>query len=357
MCSPPIGTVEDFSSALFHAGHAGVSPRLTSLVGGLQMSQDFTHNPVLRDEIVEIFSSVPSGTIVDATLGGAGHSRALLESRLDLAVIGLDRDPMALEVASERLASFGPRAIVRHGRFAEMADVVAEVVAKQSPPPPIVGVLFDLGVSSPQLDQPERGFSYRFDGPLDMRMDPTVGTDAMSLVNEASQGELAALFAANGEGRLAGRIARAVVAARPITSTQQLAEVVAGAVPAAVRRRGHPAKRVFQAVRIAVNDELGQLEAALPVALELLSPGGRCAVISYHSGEDRMVKYAFNEAVTGGCVCPPGLPCVCGADPKHRLVFRGSHGASAAEMARNRRAESARLRVIERMADSGSVPS
>ena len=167
----------------------------------------------------------------------------------------------------------------------------------------------------------------------------------------ATPGELAALFRANGEGRLAGRIARAVVAARPLTSTVQLADAVAAAVPAAVRRKGHPARRVFQALRIAVNDELGQLATALPVALDRLAVGGVCAVISYHSGEDRLTKELFAAAASGGCTCPPALPCVCGAVARHQLVFRGSRKASAEEIAANRRAESARLRAIVRVSE------
>ena len=188
-----------------------------------------------------------------------------------------------------------------------------------------------------------------------MRMDPTTGSDAMALVNAADAEELAELFAANGEGRLARRIARAVVAARPLTSTTELADVVAAAVPAAVRRRGHPAARVFQALRIAVNEELDELAAVLPAGLALLAPAGRMAVIAYHSGEDRMVKSAFAEAASGGCVCPPGLPCVCGAVVEYALVFRGARKASAAEVAENRRAESARLRVVERLAEPVAV--
>jgi 16S rRNA (cytosine1402-N4)-methyltransferase len=209
-------------------------------------------------------------------------------------------------------------------------------------------VLLDLGVSSPQLDWSERGFSFREDGPLDMRMDPTSGPTAADLVNTLGVEDLAALFRANGEGRLSGRIARAVVQARPLTSTRQLAEVVASAVPAPARRKGHPARRVFQALRIEVNDELGQLAAALPAALEHLAVGGICAVISYHSGEDRFTKQVFAEAASGGCVCPPGLPCVCGAVVRHQLVFRGAKKASAAEVAANPRSESARLRAIVR---------
>jgi 16S rRNA (cytosine1402-N4)-methyltransferase len=210
------------------------------------------------------------------------------------------------------------------------------------------GVLFDLGVSSPQLDRSERGFSYRQDGPLDMRMDPAAGTTAADIVNTMPEEQLASLFRENGEGRLSGRIARAIVRARPLTSTRELADVVASAVPQAARRKGHPARRVFQALRIEVNDELGQLDVALPFAVQHLAVDGVCAVISYHSGEDRLTKQCFADAVTGGCVCPPRLPCVCGAVAHHRLVFRGARKASPAEIAANPRAESARLRAIAR---------
>jgi 16S rRNA (cytosine1402-N4)-methyltransferase len=210
------------------------------------------------------------------------------------------------------------------------------------------GVLFDLGVSSPQLEWSERGFSFRQDGPLDMRMDPGSGVTAGELVNTLPEGELASLFRANGEGRMSGRIARAIVRARPLRTTGELAEVVASAVPQAARRKGHPARRVFQALRIAVNDEVGQLEAALPFALQHLAVGGVCVVISYHSGEDRFTKRSFATADTGGCVCPPGLPCVCGAVAHHHLLFRGARKASPAEVAANPRAESARLRAIAR---------
>jgi 16S rRNA (cytosine1402-N4)-methyltransferase len=228
-----------------------------------------------------------------------------------------------------------------HAPFSALADVAPE---------PLSGVLFDLGVSSPQLDQAERGFSFRADAPIDMRMDQSLGGTAGDLVNELPEAALTELFRQNGEGRLSGRIARAVVRARPLTSTLELADVVAAAVPAAVRRKGHPAKRVFQALRIAVNDELGELEAALPVALDRLAVGGRCAVISYHSGEDRLTKQIFSRAVTGGCTCPPSLPCMCGAVARHELVFRGARRPTPEELARNPRAGSARLRVIARTA-------
>jgi 16S rRNA (cytosine1402-N4)-methyltransferase len=218
----------------------------------------------------------------------------------------------------------------------------------------VVGVLLDLGVSSPQLDRSERGFSYRHDAPLDMRMDQARPRTAAHVVNELSEDELARLVALNGEGRFARRLARAVVAARPVTSTAELAEAVRSAIPAPARRRGgHPARRVFQAIRIAVNEELEVLAGVLPATIGQLKPGGRCVVIAYHSGEDRLVKQAFNDAVTGGCSCPPALPCVCGAVPIGRLVFRGARRPSPAEVERNRRAESARLRALERL-DTGT---
>jgi 16S rRNA (cytosine1402-N4)-methyltransferase len=309
-------------------------------------AEGFAHDPVMVAEVVELFAPVPHGVVIDATVGGGGHAVALLEARSDLTVLGLDRDPAAVAAAAGRLRPYGLRARVRRARFDGLAEEAA------GDPGPVVGVLFDLGVSSPQLDRPERGFSYRQPGPLDMRMEPDRGRSALALVNEATVGELADLFRANGEGRLAGRLARAVVAARPLTSTTELADVVAAAVPAAARRRGHPARRVFQALRIAVNEELEQLDRVLPVALDLLVPGGRCVAIAYHSGEDRLVKQAFARAAAGGCTCPPDLPCVCGARPTHRLVFRGARRPGADEVARNRRAESARLRAAERLEDA-----
>jgi len=338
MCSSSTGTVEDHST-LFHPGRSGSHPLLLPPVGGLQMVQSFEHIPVLRDEVVALFAPVPAGVIVDATLGGGGHSAALLEAYAGIRIIGLDRDEAALTAAGERLSRFSDRVRLVHAPFSSLADVTSE---------PLSGVLFDLGVSSPQLDQAERGFSFRADAAIDMRMDQSLGRTAGDLVNELPETALTELFRQNGEGRLSGRIARAVVRARPLTSTLELADVVAAAVPAAVRRKGHPAKRVFQALRIAVNDELGELEAALPVALERLVVGGRCAVISYHSGEDRLTKQIFSRAATGGCTCPPNLPCVCGAVASHDLVFRGARRPTQEELARNPRAGSARLRVIAR---------
>jgi 16S rRNA (cytosine1402-N4)-methyltransferase len=320
------------------------------------MSQVFDHEPVMEAEVVALFAPVPAGVVIDATVGGAGHASAILEAHPHLRVLGLDRDPDAVTAASERLARFGDRAVVRHAPFSEMAEEREQTAA--SPDEPVTGVLFDLGVSSPQLDNGDRGFSYRNDGPLDMRMDPTSGPSAADVVNTWSVDDLSRLFAANGEGRFATRIARAIVAGRPFTTTAQFAETVRAAIPAAVRRHGgHPAKRVFQAVRIAVNDELDQLAEALPTAIDMLAPGGRCVAIAYHSGEDRIVKAAFARADTGGCVCPPGLPCACGAVPVGRLLFRGARRPTPAERARNRRADSARLRAIERIEPATVSPA
>jgi 16S rRNA (cytosine1402-N4)-methyltransferase len=322
------------------------------------MARTFAHDPVMVDEVVALLGPVPGGIVVDGTAGGGGHAAALLEAHAHLWVLALDRDPDAVAAAEARLARFGRRALVRRSTFDRMEDVVAAESRSASwsrsaaESPAVAGVLLDLGVSSPQLDRAERGFSYRMSAPLDMRMDRTVGPTAADLVNTATAQELADLFVANGEGRFARRIAGAIVGARPIDTTDELATVVASAVPAPARRRGHPARRVFQALRIAVNDELPQLVRTLPVGLRLLAPGGRMVVISYHSGEDRIVKAAFAEAVAGGCTCPPGLPCVCGARPEHDLVFRGARKPSAAEVERNHRAQSARLRAIERKAAS-----
>ncbi len=311
-----------------------------------QNNEYFRHRPVMAAEVVDLFASVPAGVVVDGTLGGGGHAARLLEARPELRLLGLDRDPDALAAAAERLSGYGDRVVLRRARFADLERVVGEELPGGEE---LSGVLLDLGVSSPQLDRPERGFSYRHGGPLDMRMDPSDRRTAADLVNTADVEELAALFAASGEARLARRLARAVVAARPVTSTTQLAEVVARAVPAPGRRRGHPARRVFQALRIAVNEELEQLAAVLDPACRLLAVGGRCVVIAYHSGEDRLVKAAFAGVASGGCTCPPGLPCVCGASPEHRLVFRGSRKPGPAELSDNPRAESARLRAVERV--------
>jgi 16S rRNA (cytosine1402-N4)-methyltransferase len=305
----------------------------------------FEHEPVMVSEIVELFAPVPAGTVVDVTVGGAGHARALLEAHPHLGVAGLDRDPAAVAVATERLAPFGDRATVTHARFDGMARAVADLGLDV-----VSGVLFDLGVSSPQLDRADRGFSHRFDASLDMRMDTTTGITAADVVNGYDEAELARVLRDLGDERYARRIARSIVANRPITTTAQLAEIVRDAIPAPARRTGgHPARRSFQAVRIEVNAELEILPGALDQAMALLAPGGRCVVLAYHSGEDRIVKERFRNAATGGCTCPPGLPCQCGAVPTVRLLKRGAWKPSAAEVERNPRAESARLRAVEKL--------
>ncbi|MPY96249.1 MAG: 16S rRNA (cytosine(1402)-N(4))-methyltransferase RsmH [Acidimicrobiia bacterium] len=306
-------------------------------------SGDFPHRPVLLDEVVALFAPVPEGWLIDATLGGAGHAAALLERHRHLSVLGIDQDPDAVTAARARLARFGGRVEVVHARFDRLAEV-----ARERGRLPASGVLFDLGVSSPQLDRPERGFSYRADAPLDMRMDPTQPRTAADVVNRYEERDLARLLRRYGDEAHARRIARAIVRQRPIEGTAELAEVVRDAIPAPARRRGgHPARRTFQALRIEVNGELEVLPVALDAALGATAPGGRVAVLSYHSGEDRLVKERFRYEETGGCVCPPQLPCRCGAVRRARLLRRGATKAGAAEVAANPRAESARLRAVE----------
>ncbi len=308
-------------------------------------SDSFVHESVMLAEVVDVFASVPPGTVLDATAGGAGHSQAILARHPQLSVVALDRDPDAVVAARRRLAPFGRRASVHHARFDRMDEILDQLELDR-----ISGVLFDLGVSSPQLDRPDRGFSYRGDGPLDMRMDSTDTRTAADIVNTASVEELRDLLQRYGDERFAWRIAQAIVAERPITTTGRLAQVVADAVPAAARRQRHPARRTFQALRIEVNGELAILAPAIDSGLARLAPGGRCAVLAYHSGEDRIVKERFDRAATGGCTCPPQLPCVCGAVATVRLPSRRARRPSTGEVARNPRAESARLRVAERLA-------
>ena len=309
------------------------------------MTAPFHHTPVLLDRIVELFRPVPPGVLVDATVGGGGHARALLESRPDLRLLGLDRDPDALAAAAVALAPFGDRVTLRRARFDSLASVMTDLQIPQAS-----GVLFDLGVSSPQLDRAERGFSYRNDGPLDMRMDPAEPWSAADVVNGYDEADLARVLRDLGDERHASRIARAIVAARPIETTVQLASVIRDAIPAPARRRGgHPAKRSFQAIRIEVNRELAILASSVDTAIAATVPGGRVAVLAYHSGEDRIVKDRFRQAATGGCTCPPGLPCVCDAVRTVRLVKAGAWQAPPAEVAANPRAESARLRAAEKL--------
>jgi len=306
---------------------------------------EFDHVPVMRDEIVEAIEPSPSGVVLDATLGGGGHSEALLESRDDIRILGLDRDGDALAFARRRLSAHGDRVMTHHCRFDELDEAMRANGVEH-----LSGALFDLGVSSPQLDRADRGFSYRHDGPLDMRMDGDAPWSADDVVNGYSEVDLADIIHRYGDERFARRIARAIVAARPIESTNRLAEVITAAIPAPARRTGgHPAKRSFQAIRIEVNGELEALPDALDRAIDALVPGGRLAVLSYHSGEDRIAKDRIRAAETGGCECPAELPCVCGAVQTVRIVRGVPKRPSPDEQQRNRRASSARLRVAERI--------
>lgn len=314
------------------------------------MSEVFEHRPVMVEEVVASLLPVPPGVVVDATVGGGGHARALLEQLQHIRLVGIDRDPDALEAAAHALSGFGGRVQLLRGRFDHILDTLQERTDEPPGLGSIVGVLFDLGVSSAQLDRSERGFSYQHDGPLDMRMDPDQPTTAADVVNAYPETELARILAAYGDERYARSIARAIVGARPLRRTGELVEVIRSAMPARARRRGgHPARRTFQALRIEVNGELELLGPAVDQAIDVLVPKGRCAVLSYHSGEDRIVKARFAHAASGGCTCPPGLPCVCGAAPRVRLVGRGARRPSTAEVTTNPRAKSARLRVVERV--------
>ncbi|MEY2453898.1 MAG: rRNA (cytosine1402-N4)-methyltransferase [Acidimicrobiaceae bacterium] len=306
----------------------------------------FEHRPVMVDEIVDLFRSMSSGTVVDATVGGGGHAAAILDAVSDVSLLGLDRDADALAAAQQSLARFGDRVALRQVRFDALTDTMNELGLAT-----IAGAVFDLGVSSPQFDLADRGFSYRFEAPLDMRMDHRQSRTASDIVNDADERELARILRTYGDERYAGRIARAIVASRPIVTTTQLADVVRDAIPAPARRRGgHPAKRTFQALRIEVNDELAVLPDALDQAIDALAPGGRCAVLSYHSGEDRIVKARFRAAATGDCTCPPGLPCQCGATPLVRELRPLKRRPKPAEIASNPRSESAVLRAVEKLA-------
>lgn len=311
-------------------------------------TRGFEHASVMLDEVVSVLADVPPGVIVDATLGGGGHAEALLAARDEISILGLDRDEVALAAAGTRLAPHGERVTLRHTRFDGITDAVRSIGAEQ-----ISGCLFDLGVSSPQLDHADRGFSFRNDGPLDMRMDRSRGLTAADLVNGADERELISILRRNGDERHAPRIARAIVAARPIASTAQLADIVRDAIPAAARRTGgHPARKTFQAIRIEVNDELEILEDALRQALTLLAPAGRCAVLAYHSGEDRIVKQVFRDAAGEGPRPRPDLPPPPGSEASVSLLWRGAEKPSPAEVDRNPRAEAARFRAVQKLGEA-----
>jgi 16S rRNA (cytosine1402-N4)-methyltransferase len=302
------------------------------------------HVPVLADEVREALAVQPGETVVDATFGAGGHSELLAgDLRGSGKLIAIDRDPSVRPYFDSVRKRTGTQ-----GRFlrGEFSDVLAQLAGNGVRAD---AILFDLGVSSMQVDRPERGFSYATDAPLDMRMDPASEVSARDLVNEAGERELTQVFRDYGEERYARPIARAIVRRRheqPFERTGELVETIKSAIPAPARfGEGHPAKRVFQALRIAVNDELGSLEVALPEALEMLRPGGRLAVISFHSLEDRIVK-RFLRARERGCTCPPDFPiCVCGHEPELRALARRPIKPSPAELAANPRASSARLRA------------
>jgi 16S rRNA (cytosine1402-N4)-methyltransferase len=302
------------------------------------------HVPVLAEEVRELLAIEPGQTVVDATFGAGGHA-AVLASDLKGAgrFIAIDRDPTVRPYFDGFKRHAGVPSRFLRGEASVVLDQLAENGVHAD------AILLDLGVSSMQLDRPERGFSYAADAPLDMRMDPSLELSAADLVNGESERSLATIFRRYGEERYARQIARAIVrrrAKQPFERTGDLVETIKQAIPAPARfGEGHPAKRVFQALRIAVNDELGSLERALPSALEILRPGGRLAVISFHSLEDRIVK-RFLRAQEHGCTCPPDFPvCVCGAQPALRAVPRRAIRPSPAEVARNPRSQSARLRV------------
>ena len=309
------------------------------------------HLPVLADEVITMLAPAPGSLQIDATLGGGGHTERILEASSPTGrVLGLDADPAAVERVRARLAPrFGDRLVLRQANFRELA-----VVAPDAGFGEVDGCFFDLGLSSFQLADGDRGFGIRTGGPLDMRFDTTRGVPAAELLATLSQAELATLFKTFGEEPYSGRIARVIVEARqisPVASAEQLAALVERVAPSRApgRRRIHPATRVFQALRIAVNAEMEALEAGLRAALDLLRPGGRLVVLSYHSLEDRIVKQLM-QAERKGCICPPAVPlCVCGRQPRIRLVTQ-SLTPSAAELAANPRSRSARLRAAERLA-------
>jgi 16S rRNA (cytosine1402-N4)-methyltransferase len=311
------------------------------------------HVPVLLARTLELLAPAvgdPGAVVVDATLGMGGHSEALLQQFAGLRLVGLDRDPQAVALARERLAPYADRTTLVHAVYDELADVLGRLGARR-----VQGVLFDLGVSSLQLDEPGRGFAYAQDAPLDMRMDQSRGITAAEVVNTYPPAQLARVLRDYGEERFARRVADAVARERerePFSGTARLAELVRSSIPAATRRTGgHPAKRTFQALRIEVNGELHALERALPAAVDALAVGGRIVVLSYHSLEDRLVKRTLVAGATS--TAPPGLPVVLPEhEPVLRLLTRGSEEPTEGEVAVNPRAASARLRAAERLRDA-----
>ena len=308
---------------------------------------DFKHQPVLLRECIKALSIDPEGVYVDGTAGGGGHSTAIAERLSTGKLICLDRDPEAVRAVSERLAGFGSRVVVVQSNYSALPEVLDGLGVAR-----VNGILLDLGVSSHQLDKAERGFSYHQDAPLDMRMEKD-GMSAADVVNNYDEDALSRIFRDYGEERFARKIAAGIVKVRqegPILSTGELVDIIKENIPAAARREGgHPAKRVFQAIRIEVNAELNHLKDCLESTFEFLTPGGRFAIIAFHSLEDRPVKQAFAK-FTLGCTCPPEFPvCVCGKTPRARLVGKKPITASASELEENNRSRSAKLRVLEKL--------
>ena len=308
---------------------------------------EYTHKSVLLDECIEALDLRPDGIYVDGTLGRAGHSREIAKHLITGRLICIDRDIAAIEAAKERLAPWMDRVTLIHGNFADLAEELRELNLTG-----VDGMLFDLGVSSPQLDDASRGFSYMQDAPLDMRMDQDAPLTAYEVVNSWSYEELRRILFEYGEERYAPVIAKHIVRARetkPVETTLELVDIIKGAMPpAALREKQHPAKRSFQAIRIAVNGELDALPPMLKAATEALNPGGRLAVITFHSLEDRIVKRAMQD-MARGCTCPPEFPvCVCGKKPKLKVLTRKPIVSGEAELEENPRARSAKLRVAEK---------
>jgi 16S rRNA (cytosine1402-N4)-methyltransferase len=318
------------------------------------VSEAFVHRPVLGREVVELLSPVPAGTVVDATVGGGGHAGLLLEARPDLRILGIDRDDAALTAAARALERFGDRVQLVRAEFSAIASITTGAAGTGAvrEGDAIVGVLFDLGVSSPQLDRAERGFSYWADAPLDMRMDARQELTAAEVVNAYSEAELAGVIAEYGEERFARRVAAEIVRRRPLTTTGDLVDAIKDAIPAPARRRGgHPARRTFQAIRMEVNRELPNLAGGLDESVHLLAPQGRMLVLAYHSLEDRMVKERFTEWSREEEPNPvradlPARP----LEPIVKRVTRRALRPSAHETEVNPRAASARLRAVEKLA-------
>ena len=309
---------------------------------------EFHHVSVLLEECIQGLNIKPEGIYVDGTLGGAGHSSRIAAMLTTGKLIGIDRDEVALAAAGERLAQFGDRVKLVHSNFCELDSVLEELEI-----PGVDGILLDLGVSSPQLDDGSRGFSYMVDAPLDMRMDATDALNAYTVVNTWPYEELKRILFEYGEERYAPQIASSICKRReqaPIETTLELVEVIRSAMPAAaLREKQHPAKRSFQAIRIAVNDELNSVARVMEAAIPRLNPGGRLAVITFHSLEDRIVKNAM-AAAAKGCTCPPSFPvCVCGKKPKVKLITRKPIVSGEEELERNPRARSAKLRICEKL--------